>query len=85
MDKEDTKLITREQVESVLDKIRPAIMMDGGNLELVEVVDNCAKIRLLGHCVGCPSSSMTLQFGIEQALKDEIPEFDHVIPVSPYE
>lgn len=73
--------VTRAQVESVLEKIRPAIMMDGGDVELVEVIDNCAKIRLLGHCVGCPSSMMTLQFGIEEILRSEIPEFDHVIPV----
>lgn len=73
--------VTREEVEDVLEKIRPAIMRDGGNVELVEVVDNCAKIRLIGHCVGCPSSMMTLQFGIEDILRSEIPEFDHVIPV----
>lgn len=75
-------MVTREQVEKVLDTIRPAIMMDGGNVELVDVVDNCAKIKLVGHCVGCPSSMMTLQFGIEQTLRDEIPEFDRVISVS---
>lgn len=68
-------------MEKVLDTIRPAIMMDGGNVELVDVVDNCAKIKLVGHCVGCPSSMMTLQFGIEQTLRDEIPEFDRVISV----
>lgn len=79
------KLVTREQVEKVLDTIRPAIRMEGGNVELVEVIDNCAKIRLVGHCVGCPSSMMTLQFGIEQTLRDEIPEFDRVIPLSVFE
>ncbi len=73
--------VTREQVEVVLEKIRPAVMRDGGNIELVEVVDNCAKIRLIGHCVGCPSSMLTLQFGIEEVLRQEIPDFDHVIPV----
>jgi Fe-S cluster biogenesis protein NfuA len=78
-------LLTREQVEAVLEKIRPAVMMDGGNIELVDVIDNCAKIRLVGHCIGCPSSMMTLQFGIEETLRAEIPEFDHVIPVSPFE
>ncbi|MDD5542621.1 MAG: NifU family protein [Acidobacteriia bacterium] len=78
-------MVTREQVEDVLDKIRPAIMMDGGNVELVEVVENCAKIRLVGACMGCPSSMMTLQFGIEETLRAEIPDFDHVIPVSAFE
>lgn len=78
-------MITREQVEDVLEKLRPAIMMHGGDVELVEVVDNCAKIRLVGHCIGCPSSTSTLQYGIEQTLKEEIPEFDHLIPVSSFE
>ncbi|MGB7621967.1 MAG: NifU family protein [Terriglobia bacterium] len=78
-------MVTREQVESVLEKIRPAIQMHGGDLELLEVADNCARIRLLGHCIGCPSSMLTLQFGIEETLREEIPEFDHLIPVSPFE
>jgi len=78
-------LITREQVEDVLERLRPAIKMHGGDVELVEVTDNCAKIRLVGHCIGCPSSMLTLQYGIEQTLKEELPEFDHLIPVSPFE
>ena len=78
-------MITREQVEDVLERLRPAIKMHGGDVELVEVTDNCAKIRLVGHCIGCPSSMLTLQYGIEQTLKEELPEFDHLIPVSPFE
>jgi Fe-S cluster biogenesis protein NfuA len=78
-------LVTREQVESVLEKIRPALEMHGGNVELLEVADNCAKIRLLGHCIGCPSSMLTLQFGIEATLREDIPEFDRLIALSPFE
>ncbi|MFQ5892706.1 MAG: NifU family protein [Nitrospinota bacterium] len=71
----------RERVEEVLDRIRPAIMMDGGNVELVDVVDGVVTVRLLGACHGCPSSTMTLQFGIEQALKDHIPEVERLVTV----
>lgn len=78
-------MVTREQVEGVLEKIRPALRMDGGDVELVEVINDCAKIRFMGHCIGCPSSMMTLQYGIEETLRAEIPEFDHVILVLPFD
>lgn len=78
-------MVTREQVEDVLEKIRPAIRSHGGDVELVKVADNCATIRLVGHCIGCPSSMLTLQFGIEETLKEEIPEFDHLVSISPFE
>ena len=53
----------RDQVEQVLEKIRPAVMMDGGNIELVDVIEGVVTVRLLGACHGCPSSTATLQFG----------------------
>ena len=64
-----------ERVAKVLNLIRPAIQDDGGDVELVEVTkDGIAKVRLKGACVGCPSSSMTLQMGIERNVRDRVPE-----------
>ena len=71
----------RDKVEAVLDKIRPQLMMDGGNVELVEVNDGTVKVRLTGACGGCPMASMTLKMGIEKILKQEIPEIKEVIAV----
>ena len=65
----------QERVEAVLDKIRPALQADGGDVELVEVTeDNIVKVRLQGACKGCPMSQMTLKNGIERTLIKEIPE-----------
>ena len=64
----------RERVEQVINRIRPAVQMDGGDIELVEVVDGLVKLRLVGSCHGCPSSMMTLQAGIERAIRAEVPE-----------
>ena len=64
-----------ERVAKVLSLIRPAIQDDGGDVELVEITgDNVARVRLHGACVGCPSSSMTLQMGIERNVRDRVPE-----------
>ncbi len=64
----------RDQVKEVLDKIRPSLQADGGDVELVDVVDGIVKVRLKGACAGCPMSQMTLKNGIEKFLKREIPE-----------
>lgn len=65
----------RSRVEKVLNLIRPAVQSDGGDVELVDVTpEGVVRIRLHGACVGCPSSSMTLQMGIERNLKEHIPE-----------
>jgi Fe-S cluster biogenesis protein NfuA len=64
----------REKVKDVLDKIRPSLQADGGDVELVDVVDGIVKVRLKGACAGCPMSQMTLKNGIEKLLKREIPE-----------
>ena len=72
-------VISREQVTAVLDRIRPAIQSDGGDIELLDVSDNRARVRLTGNCVGCPSAQMTLYMGIEMALKEEIPEFEQLL------
>ncbi len=71
----------REKVEKALDKIRPSLMADGGNVELVDVEDGNVKVRLTGACGGCPMSQMTLKMGIERLLKQEIPEIKEVIAV----
>ena len=63
----------RAQVEQVLEKIRPALQADGGDVELVDIVDGVVQLRLQGACSGCPSSTMTLQLGIERAIKNEVP------------
>ncbi|MDD5154570.1 MAG: NifU family protein [Deltaproteobacteria bacterium] len=64
----------KEQVQSVLDKIRPVLQKDGGDVELVDVKDGVVSVRLTGACKGCPMSQMTLKNGIEKYLKKEIPE-----------
>lgn len=69
----------KEKVEAALDKIRPALIADGGNVELVDVVDGVVKVKLTGHCAGCPMSQMTLKNGIERMLKQEIPEVKQVV------
>ena len=74
-------MVTRERVQSVLDRIRPLIQSDGGDIELADVHDNKAKVRLTGNCVGCPSAQMTLFMGVEMALKEEIPEFEELLVV----
>ncbi len=71
----------RKRVEEVLEKIRPALMMDGGNIELVDVTDGVVTVRLMGACHGCPSASMTLQYGIEQALREHVPEVERLVAV----
>jgi Fe-S cluster biogenesis protein NfuA len=70
----------RERVEVVLNKVRPALQADGGDVELVEVTDEgLVKVRLTGACGGCPMSQMTLKMGIESVLKREIPEVKEVV------
>jgi Fe-S cluster biogenesis protein NfuA len=71
-------MITRERVESVLDRIRPAMRADGGDIELVGVSGNSARVRLTGMCALCPSGYMTLHVGVERALRREIAEFDEL-------
>lgn len=62
-----------EQVSEVLDKLRPFLLRDGGDCELIDVEDGIVKLRLLGACGSCPSSTITLKAGIERALVEEVP------------
>jgi len=65
----------RERVETVLDKVRPMLQSDGGDVELVDVTDaGIVQVRLTGACKGCPMSQMTLKNGIERIVLKEIPE-----------
>jgi Fe-S cluster biogenesis protein NfuA len=68
----------REKVEAVLKKIRPNLQADGGDVELVDVVDGVVKVRLTGACGTCPMSTMTLKMGVERILKEQIPEIKSV-------
>lgn len=71
----------KEKVEAILDKIRPMLMMDGGNIELVDVKDNEVFVRLVGACGMCPSSTMTMKMGVEKMIKEEMPEIKAVTQV----
>lgn len=71
----------KEQVEKALDKIRPALMADGGNVELISVEEGVVRVKLTGACGGCPMSQMTLKMGIERALRRDIPEIKEVIAI----
>jgi len=71
----------REKVEAVLRKIRPALQADGGDVELVDVNEGVVKLRLTGACGGCPMATMTLRSGIEQVLKEQVPEVKQVVAV----
>jgi len=68
----------KEAVQMVIDRLRPMLQADGGDVELVEVDGGVVKVRLQGACRGCPMSQITLKNGIERFLKDEIPEVDRV-------
>jgi len=71
-------LSIKEKVEQTLNNIRPTLQADGGDIQLVDVVDGIVKVRLTGACSGCPMSQMTLSQGVEKALKKEIPEVKKV-------
>jgi len=71
----------KEQVEKALDEIRPMLIRDGGNVELVSIDDGVVKVRLQGACAGCPMSQMTLRNGIERVLKEKVPAVVAVEPV----
>jgi len=71
--------VTSEQIETALDRIRPYLRSDGGNVELLEVAGNSVKIKLVGACHGCPGSMMTLRHGIERILREKFPDLEEVI------
>ena len=68
--------MTRERVEAILQRVRPFLQADGGDIELVEIDGHSASVRLTGMCSGCPSAHMTLSLGVEALLRKDIPEFE---------
>jgi len=70
-----------EDVEAVLEQIRPALQADGGDVELIDVADGIVSVRLQGACGGCPMASMTLKNGIERILRDKLPDVKEVVAV----
>lgn len=75
--------LTRENVELVLDEMRPFLQADGGNVQLAEIDGPVVKLELVGACGTCPSSSMTMKMGLERKLKERIPEIAEVIQTLP--
>ncbi len=77
-----TLALTQDNVENVLDELRPYLMADGGNVELADIEGPIVKLRLQGACGSCPSSAMTLKMGIERRLREKIPEIVEVEQVA---
>lgn len=71
-----------KKIQIALNEIRPFLESDGGNIELVSVVDNVVKVKLLGNCVSCSVNQMTLKNGVEMTIKKYAPEIEKVISVS---
>jgi Fe-S cluster biogenesis protein NfuA len=68
----------REKVEKAIEEIRPNLQADGGDIELVDVENGVAKVKLKGACAGCPMSTMTIKWGVERFLKQNVPEITRV-------
>jgi Fe-S cluster biogenesis protein NfuA len=68
-------MVTRDRIEQVLDRVRPYLVADGGNIELVDVAAPHARVRLTGMCAGCPSAYLTLHLGVEAALREAMSDF----------
>jgi Fe-S cluster biogenesis protein NfuA len=73
----------RDEVEKALDLVRPALVADGGNVELVDVDEatGVVKLKLVGACGSCPMSQMTLRMGVERVLREQVPAVKEVVPV----
>jgi len=68
----------KSKVQEALDKIRPMLQADGGDIELVDVIGKTVKVKLKGACGCCPMSQMTLQMGVQRAVKEAVPEIESV-------
>ena len=72
-------MVDKQKIRDVLDKIRPQLQMDGGDVELLEITDEgIVKVRLQGHCAGCMHAQETLKYGIERAIKQFVPDIKSV-------
>jgi Fe-S cluster biogenesis protein NfuA len=78
---QETQTSLYDEVQDVLDKLRPFLQRDGGDVELVDVEDGVVKLRLMGACGSCPSSTITLKAGIERALLEEVEGITEVVQV----
>lgn len=72
----------KEEVRKIIEEIRPNLQADGGDIELVDVVDGVVKVRLKGACAGCPMSQITLAMGVERVLKERLPDVKKVESVN---
>jgi Fe-S cluster biogenesis protein NfuA len=79
MKDEDKEML--DKVKKVLDKVRPSLQADGGDVKLISVEDGVVKVQLTGACGGCPFSQMTLKMGIERAIMEEVPEIKEVVSI----
>jgi Fe-S cluster biogenesis protein NfuA len=77
--------MTPEQVEAALNKVRPTLIADGGNVELVGINDGVVQVRLTGACSNCPMAKLTLKQGVERLVKAEIPEVKEVVAAYEYD
>jgi len=71
----------REKVEAALKQVRPALLADGGDVQLIDVKDGVVTLRLTGACGGCPMATMTLRNGIERVLKEQVPGIKEVVAI----
>ncbi len=71
----------KERIEAALERIRPSLQADGGNVELVDVNDGVVSVRLTGACGSCPMSTMTLKMGVERAVRQAVPEIKKLVAV----
>jgi len=74
----------KEKIKQVIEKIRPQLQADGGDIELISIEDDgTVKVKLLGHCAGCAHAQQTIKFGVEKAIRQFVPEVKEVVSV-PY-
>jgi Fe-S cluster biogenesis protein NfuA len=71
----------RDKIQAALDQVRPALLADGGDVQLIDVKDGVVTLKLAGACSGCPMATMTLKGGIERVLKEQVPEVKEVVAV----
>lgn len=72
---------SRAEIEAVLDRMRPLLQADGGDIELIDVAGRKAFVRLIGRCAGCPSAHLTLHLGVETAIRETLPDFEELVIV----
>lgn len=81
---DENQAISAAQVEAALDRVRPALAAHSGNIELVRIEGANVHVRLKGNCLGCPISEMTLKYGVERVLREEVAGFGELIDETPH-